>query len=111
MQGRGRGEPTHVVTRRQPLDVIESHIDPHHAQDELVLEGNAGWSWVGPGLSLPPPARGQGISRMDLFPFWGRVGQIWELQGHRVGWTSPPGAPWDTAPPRDWQLSAVPAEL
>lgn len=43
-QGRDRGEeaPTHVVSWRQPLDVVESHVDPHHAQDELVLEGSTG---------------------------------------------------------------------
>lgn len=32
---------THCVVGSQPLDVIQSHIDAHHAQDQLVLEAEA----------------------------------------------------------------------
>lgn len=28
---------TYRVVGRQPLDIIQSHIDAHHAQDQLVL--------------------------------------------------------------------------
>lgn len=33
---------THRVVGSQPLDVIQSHIDAHHAQDQLVLGAEAG---------------------------------------------------------------------
>lgn len=66
----GRGQtgqklPTHIVSWCQLLDVVQRHIDPHHAQDELVLEGSTRQQnqWVHPHLGPSPSGSTHGCSR------------------------------------------------
>lgn len=46
---------TYRVVWGQPLDVIQSHIDAHHTQDQLVLGAEA---WGVPWAQLPGGAPG-----------------------------------------------------
>lgn len=107
----GKGDPTHVVTRRQPLDVVESHVDPHHAQDELVLEGRAGKEAGGSKAVTRHRQHGDGATGDGPLLPQGTCGSDPDTAGAQGGMCQPPGSPpWDTAPPRELQLPAVPIE-
>lgn len=59
-----RGD-THRVVGSQPLDVIQRHINTHHAQDQLVLGAEAGVCHRLNPTGAPCPPHAQGFKRLS----------------------------------------------